>query len=119
MDHLTRVDAVKDFGKEENVPYRAITMGISTILKAKQIFIMAWGSHKAHIVQQAIEGDITEMIPATYLQNHNNVKFYLDAAAAAELTKVKTPWLAGICNWDDKLIAKAVIWLSLKLKNHC
>ncbi|MBK9564033.1 MAG: glucosamine-6-phosphate deaminase [Saprospiraceae bacterium] len=116
LDHLTRVDAVKDFGKEENVPYRAITMGISTILKAKQIFIMAWGSHKAHIVQQAIEGDITEMIPATYLQNHNNVKFYLDAAAAAELTKVKTPWLAGICNWDDKLIAKAVIWLSLKLK---
>jgi glucosamine-6-phosphate deaminase len=116
LDHLTRVDAVKDFGKEENVPYRAITMGINTILKAKQIFIMAWGSHKAHIVQQAIEGDITEMIPATYLQNHNNVKFYLDAAAAAELTKVKTPWLAGICNWDDKLIAKAVIWLSLKLK---
>lgn len=116
LDHLTRVDAVKDFGKEENVPYRAITMGINTILKAKQIFIMAWGSHKAQIVQQAIEGDITEMIPATYLQNHNNVKFYLDAAAASELTKVKTPWLAGICNWDDKLIAKAVIWLSLKLK---
>lgn len=116
LDHLTRVDAVKDFGKEENVPYRAITMGISTILKAKQIFIMAWGSHKASIVQHAIEEDVTEMIPATYLQSHNNVKFYLDAAAASELTKVKTPWLAGICNWDDKLIAKAVIWLSLKLK---
>ncbi len=116
LDHLTRVDAVKDFGKEEYVPYRAITMGISTILKARQIFIMAWGSHKASVVQHAIEGDITEMVPATYLQNHNNVKFYLDAAAASELTKVKTPWLAGICNWDDKLIAKAVIWLSLKLK---
>ncbi|MBL0026919.1 MAG: glucosamine-6-phosphate deaminase [Saprospiraceae bacterium] len=116
LDHLTRVDAVKDFGKEESVPYRAITMGISTILKARQIFIMAWGSHKALIVQHAIEGEVTEMIPATYLQSHSNVKFYLDAAAASELTKVKTPWLAGICNWDDKLIAKAVIWLSLKLK---
>ncbi|MFZ1749670.1 MAG: glucosamine-6-phosphate deaminase [Saprospiraceae bacterium] len=116
LDHLTRMDAVKDFGKEESVPYRAITMGISTILKAKQIFIMAWGSHKASIVQQTIEGDITEMIPATYLQSHGNVKFYLDAAASSELTKVKTPWLAGICHWDDKLIAKAVIWLSLRLK---
>ena len=116
LDHLTRMDAVKDFGKEENVPYRAITMGINTIMKARQIFIMAWGSHKAEIVQQTIEGDVSEMIPATYLQGHQNVKFYLDAAASAELTKVKTPWLAGICVWDDKLIAKAVIWLSLKLK---
>jgi glucosamine-6-phosphate deaminase len=116
LDHLTRVDAIKDFGKEENVPYRAITMGINTIMKAKQIFIMAWGSHKAEIVKQTIEGDITEMIPATYLQQHPNVKFYLDPAASVELTKVKTPWLAGICNWDDKLIGKAVIWLSLRLK---
>lgn len=115
LDHLTRIDAVKDFGKEENVPYRAITMGINTILKAKQIFIMAWGSHKADIVKQTIEGDVTEMIPATYLQGHPNVKFYLDGAAAAQLSKVKTPWLAGICVWDDRLIAKAVIWLSLKL----
>jgi glucosamine-6-phosphate deaminase len=116
LDHMTRMDAVKEFGKEENVPYRAITMGISTILKAKQIFIMAWGSHKAEIVAQAIEGDVTEMIPATFLQNHTNVKFYLDDAASVELTKIKTPWLAGICQWDDKLVAKAVIWLSLKLQ---
>lgn len=116
LDHLTRIDAVKDFGKEESVPYRAITMGIQTILKARQIFIMAWGSHKADIVQQSAEGEVTEMIPATYLQHHTNVKFYLDNAAAASLTKLKTPWLAGICNWDDKLAAKAVIWLSLKLQ---
>ncbi len=116
LDHLTRMDAVKDFGKEENIPYRAITMGINTIMKAKQVFIMAWGSHKAEIVKDTVEGEVTEMIPATYLQSHSNVKFYLDAAASSELTKVKTPWLAGICNWDDKLIAKAVIWLSLKLK---
>jgi glucosamine-6-phosphate deaminase len=115
LDHMTRVDAAKDFGKEENVPYRAITMGISTILKAKQIFIMAWGSHKAAIVAQTIEGEVTEMIPATFLQSHPNVKFYLDEAASTELTKVKTPWLAGICHWDDKLVAKAVIWLALKL----
>lgn len=116
LDHITRVDAIREFGKEENVPYRAITMGIQTILKAKQIFIMAWGSHKADIVSLAAEGEITEMIPATYLQNHANVKFYLDESAASALTKIKTPWLAGICNWDDRLAAKAVIWLSLKLQ---
>jgi len=115
LDHLTREDAIKDFGKEENVPYRAITMGINTIIKAKQIFIMAWGSHKAEIVKQTVEGEVTEMIPASYLQGHNNVKFYLDNAASAELTKVKTPWLAGICNWDDQLAARAVIWLSLRI----
>ena len=90
LDHLTRVDAVKDFGKEENVPYRAITMGIQTIMKARQIFIMAWGSHKAEIVQQTVEGDITEKRPASYLQNHTNVRFYLDGAASTELTKVKS-----------------------------
>ncbi len=115
LDHVTRVDAAKDFGKEENVPYRAITMGIQTIMSAKQIFIMAWGSHKAEIVREAIEGEVSEMVPATFLQGHANVKFFLDPAAAAELTQVKTPWLAGICNWDDALIAKAVIWLSLRL----
>ena len=115
LDHLTREDAVKDFAKEENVPHRAITMGISTIMKAKQIFIMAWGSHKAEIVQQTVEGEVTEMIPASYLQGHSNVKFYLDNAASANLTKVKTPWLAGICNWDDHLAARAVIWLSLRI----
>lgn len=116
LDHLTRLDAVKDFGKEEDVPYRAITMGINTILKAKQIFIMAWGSHKASITAEAIEGEINEMLPASFLQNHSNVKFYVDHAAAAELTKIKTPWLAGICHWDDELVAKAVIWLSLRVK---
>jgi glucosamine-6-phosphate deaminase len=115
LDHLTRRDAIKDFGKEEDVPYRAITMGISTIMKAKQIFVMAWGSHKSEISQKAIEGEVTEMIPATFLQSHPNVKYYLDHAAASDLTKIKTPWLAGICNWDDQLTAKAVIWLSLKI----
>jgi glucosamine-6-phosphate deaminase len=115
LDHLTRRDAIKDFGKEDDVPYRAITMGISTILKAKQIFIMAWGSHKSEISQQAIEGEVTEIIPATFLQSHPNVKYYLDHAAASDLTKINTPWLAGICNWDDNLTAKAIIWLSLKI----
>lgn len=116
LDHITRMDAVKAFGKEENVPYRAITMGVNTIMKSRQIFVMAWGMHKAEIVQKAVEGPVTERIPATFLQDHPNTKFYVDRAASSELTKVKTPWLAGICKWDDVLIAKAVIWLSQEVK---
>ncbi len=115
LDPVTREDAIKDFGKEENVPHRAVTMGIGTILQAQKIFIMAWGSHKADIVKAAIEGDISDRVPASYLQQHPDVRFYLDAAAAAELTRNKTPWLAGICAWDDALAAKAVIWLSQQI----
>ncbi len=114
LDGLTRRDAIKDFGAEEDVPYRAITMGISTIMKAKTIYLMAWGSHKAHILRDAVEGEISSTIPSTYLQKHSNTKVYIDEAASTELTKIKTPWLIGICNWDEDLVCKAVVWLSQK-----
>ncbi len=116
LDYITRVDAIKDFASEDNVPHQAITMGISTIMQAKQIYIMAWGSHKADIVAKAIEGEVTDMIPSTFLQNHNNVTFYLDKVAAESLTISKTPWLAGICHWDEALMSKATIWLAQKLE---
>jgi len=114
LDHLTRHDAVKDFQGEDDVPYRAITMGVGSIFKARTVYLMAWGQHKAHIIQQAIEGDITTSVPASFLQKHPNVKVILDKSAAEELTKMKSPWLAGICNWTEDLICKAIIWLSQK-----
>jgi len=114
LDHLTRHDANKDFQGEDNVPYRAITMGVGSIFKARTVYLMAWGQHKAHIIQQAIEGDISTSVPASFLQKHPNVKVVLDKGAAEELTKMKSPWLAGICNWTEDLICKAVIWLSQK-----
>jgi glucosamine-6-phosphate deaminase len=114
LDGLTRRDALKDFGSEELVPYRAITMGINTIMKAKEIFLMAWGSHKGQILKEAVEGEITPIIPSTYLQKHNNTKVYIDEAASEELAKIKTPWLVGICKWEEDLVCKAVIWLSQK-----
>lgn len=116
LDGLTRRDAIKDFDSEDAVPYRAITMGISTIMKAKQIFLLAWGSHKAEIIRDAVEGEISSTIPSTYLQKHPNTKVYIDIAASTELTKIKTPWLIGICNWDEDLVCKAVVWLSQKTK---
>ncbi|MFT4760844.1 MAG: glucosamine-6-phosphate deaminase [Paraglaciecola sp.] len=115
LDGLTRRDAIKDFIKEEFVPYRAITMGIASIMKARKVYLMVWGQHKAVILQKAIEGEITSAVPATFLQNHPNTKVIVDKAAATELTRIKTPWLVGMCNWDDDLVSKAVIWLSQKL----
>ncbi|MCC6283282.1 MAG: glucosamine-6-phosphate deaminase [Saprospiraceae bacterium] len=114
LDHLTRHDASKDFQSEDDVPYRAITMGVGSIFKARTVYLMAWGQHKAQIIQQAIEGEITTSVPASFLQKHPNVKVVLDKSAAEELTKMKSPWLAGICNWTDDLICKAVVWLSQK-----
>ncbi len=114
LDGMTRKDAIKDFGNEDKVPYRAITMGISSIMKSRKIYILAWGSHKAQIVKEAVEGEISSAVPATFLQNHPNVRFNIDIPAAEELTVNSTPWLVGICNWNEDLVCKAVVWLSLK-----
>ncbi len=116
LDRLTRNDAASDFFGEENVPRRAITMGVGTILKAKRVIIMAWGEGKAKVVSSAIEGDITPTLPASFLQMHANVSFVLDTAAAARLTRVRTPWILGPIDWNTKLIKKAVAWLALELK---
>ena len=115
LDAITRQDALKDFIVEENVPHRAITMGIASIRKARTIYLMAWGQHKAPILQKAVEGEINPAIPCTFLQNHPNVKLLIDKEAANELTRIKTPWLVGICNWNKDLISNAVVWLSLKV----
>lgn len=116
LDNLTMRDARKDFLRAEDVPYRAITMGIETIMNARTIYLLAWGHHKAEIVKKAVEGEITSSIPCSYLQKHDDVQFFVDSAASEQLTRVKTPWLVGMCHWTDDLISKAVIWLSEKIK---
>ena len=114
LDFITVLDAASDFFGEENVPKNAITMGIKTILSARRIVLMAWGEGKAKIIQKAVETPLNENIPATYLQNHPNATFIVDSAAASNLTRIKTPWLVEECKWDQALIHKAVIWLSMK-----
>ena len=125
LDQVTRMDAASDFFGEENVPTKAITMGVGTILKSKRTIMMAWGEGKAPIVKAAVEGMITDQIPSSFLQKHNNALVVLDEAASSQLTRVKTPWLLDSCNWDDNLIRKAVVWLCqtlnkpvLKLTNN-
>jgi glucosamine-6-phosphate deaminase len=115
LDTITIADAAGDFGAVENVPRRALTMGIETIMSARDVVFMAWGEKKASILKQTVEGDITDLVPATYLQKHPNVKVYLDSAAAAKLIRINTPWLVRDIEWNDKMIKKAVIWLCGKL----
>lgn len=115
LDHITRVDAAPAFLGIDHVPRVAITMGISTIRKAKRIVLMAWGINKASVIKETIEGEISSEVPATYLQLHNNVTFVLDEGASTDLTRIKTPWLVKNCIWNNDLISKAVIWLSVLL----
>jgi glucosamine-6-phosphate deaminase len=112
LDAVTRKDAAADFFGEEFVPREAVTMGIATILEAREIAIIGTGEHKSSIVQRAVEGEIDVEVAATFLQRHPNTTFYLDRAAAAELTRIKTPWLIDEVQWTHELIVRAVIWLS-------
>ena len=116
LDHITRVDAASSFFGIENVPRKAITMGIGTVKNAKRIVLLAWGVNKSNIIKKTIEGTISSNVPASYLQDHNNTTFILDQEAAANLTRIKTPWLVTSCDWDIKLKLKAVVWLSNLLK---
>lgn len=115
LDRLTRIDAASDFFGQENVPRCAITMGVGTILGAKQIIMLAFGEHKGPIVSSAVEGEVNSMVAASYLQGHNNSVVVLDESAANSLIRRKSPWLVEDTSWDEALVRKAVIWLACKL----
>ncbi|MHA4893951.1 glucosamine-6-phosphate deaminase [Pedobacter sp. PWIIR3] len=115
LDDLTRRDAARDFGGKSFVPTKAITMGIGTIFKAREIILMAWNRKKASIIKKAVEGEISSEVPATYLQLSENVEFILDQDAASLLTRFDTPWLVKDCSWDEVITRKAVIWLANSL----
>ena len=114
LDTITRRDAAASFFTEANVPREALTMGIATILEAREIAMLAVGEHKATIVQRAIEGGVDHGIPATFLQGHPAVTAYCDEAAAAELTRIAAPWLVDSVDWTPSLEIRAVTWLSQK-----
>jgi glucosamine-6-phosphate deaminase len=112
LDTVTRRDAAADFFGEDNVPREAITVGIATILEAREVALIATGEHKAAVVRQAVEGDVTPSIAATYLQRHPGATVYLDLAAAADLTRVATPWLLEPVDWTPEMTEQAVVWLA-------
>jgi glucosamine-6-phosphate deaminase len=116
LANSTRLANAQDFQNISQVPRLAITMGISTILKARRIVLMAWGQLKASVVQKAVEGNLTEQIPASLLQQHNDCTFVTDEVAASELTRFKSPWLTGDTAWTPALMRKAVVNMALKLE---
>jgi glucosamine-6-phosphate deaminase len=112
LDTITRKDAAADFFGEDNVPLEAITMGIASILDAREIAIIATGEHKAPVVRRAVESPVSQDVTATYLQEHASATFYLDLPAAGELTRVKTPWLLESVDWSPPMREQAVVWLA-------
>ncbi len=115
LENSTRIANSYEFQSISKVPRLAVTMGISTILKARKIILMAWGN-KANIVAKSVEGHITETIPASILQQHNDCSFVVDELASTELTRINSPWLTGECIWTNAMVKRAVIKLALKLK---
>ena len=115
LDHITRVDAAPSFQGIENVPRTAVTMGVGTIMKAKRIILLSWGDNKVEVTKEMIEGEITGELPASYLQDHENVTVVTDPAAAAQITRIDTPWLVGPIEWTEELTKKSVVWLSQKV----
>lgn len=115
LDRATITSAASDFYGEKNVPRKAITMGIDTMFKAKKVFLLAWGEGKAPIIKDIVEGDKTDQVPASILQDHENTTIILDEASADELTRVKTPWIVDVPKWDESLIKKGVVWLCQKV----
>jgi glucosamine-6-phosphate deaminase len=120
LDRVTRMDAASDFFGEWNVPRKAITMGVDSILSARKVVLMAWGEHKAPAIRRAVEGEITLTVAASFLQQHPGARIVLDTSAAAELTRFRTPWLLGSLedmglSWDRPMTRKATIWLSQTL----
>lgn len=115
LDHITRVAASKDFAGLANTPRTAITIGVKKIMEAKRVILLAWGEGKSAIVKTSVEGQVTNQVPASFLQEHNNATYVLDKEAASRLTRINKPWLVEKVTWTDRLIRKAVLGLALDL----
>jgi len=111
LDPITRRGVASDFFGEDNVPTQALTVGLGPILAARRILLLAIGEHKAKIVVETLEGSVTERVPASFLQEHGDVRTLLDTPAAAMLKGASTPWLLRNVEWTDELIKRATLWL--------
>ena len=100
---------------KETLPPCSLTMGIATLLSAKAIYLTAWGEEKAEIMQKVVENSITDSLPASFLQTHPNANVVLDLSAASHLTRIEHPWLVTSCQWTDKLVRSALVWLCQKI----
>ena len=111
IDETSREEMKMSFGSQESVPPCSITMGINTILAARKIYLTAWGEEKADIIKKTVEGKVSDAVPASFLQTHNDAHVVIDLSAAAKLTRIQHPWLVASCKWTDKLVRSALVWL--------
>ena len=111
LDPITRRTAASDFFGVHNVPNQAITMGMATILEARKVILMALGEHKSSIIQKAVEGPVSDLIPASFLKEHGDAKIFLDNASSKDLKLEQTPWTHQQGKWDSVMIKRALLWL--------
>ncbi|MBS5796754.1 MAG: glucosamine-6-phosphate deaminase [Dysgonomonas mossii] len=115
LDQQSRKEAINTFGSLEQVPPSAVTMGISTIMRAREIALIAWGEDKAKSIKDVVEGPVSESVPASCLQAHPNTTVHIDLNAAFSLTRINQPWLVTSCEWTSKMIRRAIVWLCFKV----
>ncbi|MBQ1213457.1 MAG: glucosamine-6-phosphate deaminase [Tidjanibacter sp.] len=115
LSHNTRTVLSSLFFGDGNTPRMGITLGVGTVMKAKRIILMAWGEDKAQAIKDIVEGECSNVVPASLLQEHSNISMYIDENAASLLTRRETPWLVGSCEWTPKFVRKAVVWLCEKV----
>lgn len=111
LDGDSRQDIARNFGSLDRVPLSAITMGLSDMMQARKISLIAWNEQKAQSIRDIVEGAVTDMVPGSILQTHGETKLFVDLAAASELTRISRPWLVTNCDWTSKLIRRAIVWL--------
>ena len=114
LEGASRKEAARTFPAQEKMPAGLITMGISTMMNARTVVLLAWGDDKASVIGKTVEGKISDQMPSSFLQNHPNAKVVIDLSAAYELTRISHPWLVTSCEWDNKLIRRAIVWLCQK-----
>lgn len=114
LEGAARKEASRRFSSSEAIPSSVITMGVSNMMKAKSVVLLAWGDDKADVIAKTVEERITDNVPSSYLQTHINAKVVVDLSAAYSLTRISHPWLVTSCEWDNKLIRRAIVWLCLK-----
>ncbi|MBP1616471.1 MAG: glucosamine-6-phosphate deaminase [Bacteroidetes bacterium] len=111
LDHESRRDLKRFYSSPSEVPDSAITIGLSTIQNAAEVILLAWGENKSQIVKEVIQGKVDDNVPASFLQLHKNATAVVDLGAAEHLTRISQPWLVGSCEWTNKLIRRAIVWL--------
>lgn len=114
LDDQSRADLKPFYNNTSDIPSYAFTIGLSTLMDARQLTLGAWGEHKAAIIKKVVEEKADDNVPASLLQFHKNAKVVMDVNAAQMLTRISHPWLVGSCDWTNKLTRRAIVWLCEK-----